>query len=262
MAAHRHPGGRTSGRGNIKPPATVATKHNGTFITEGPRTTRTGNHADREKGERGIADALASFAALNIGPGLTFDAEQIPGDRQARWQEMLTALPAKLAAASQQYTVQLGNWKYPGPPAGEFGTAYAYRAAVALEGIGVNLVEEAIYPKASADEKGDALSGEKTYTIHSDTLPPILEDGFWSVTAYGSDNFLIDNPLNRYCINDHSEVTYNEDGSLDIILSATQPENVANWLPVSTDEFHLYMRIYYPDLQALSTWEAPTIQAQ
>jgi hypothetical protein len=51
----------------------------------------------------------------------------------------------------------------------------------------------------------------------------------------------------------------NEDGSLDIILSKGQPDNIANWLPVS-GTFHFILRIYTPDMNALSTWQAPIIR--
>ena len=39
------------------------------------------------------------------------------------------------------------------------------------------------------------------------------------MTAYGDDDFLIDNPIDRYCINDRSGLRANDDGSVDIILS-------------------------------------------
>ena len=87
----------------------------------------------------------------------------------------------------------------------------------------------------------------------------VLEGGFWSVTAYGDDDFLIDNPVDRYCINDRSDLKANDDGSVDIILSEDAPENTTNWLPVGDGGFHLYMRIYTPDMDALDTWTAPTI---
>ena len=131
---------------------------------------------------------------------------------------------------------------------------------MALAGLGANTVNVAIYPKTGTDNTGAALTGEKKYVLHFDTMPPILEGGFWSVTAYGSDDFLIDNPLNRYCVNDRSDFRRNGDGSLDIILSKEQPADTSNWLPVSGDEFHLYMRIYTPDMTALKNWQPPVIK--
>ena len=82
------------------------------------------------------------------------------------------------------------------------------------------------------------------------------------MTAYNEENFLIDNPINRYCINDRSAYKLNEDGTLDIVLSKEAPEDDSNWLPVSDGEFHLIMRIYLPDMTALDAWQAPVIRAQ
>jgi hypothetical protein len=89
----------------------------------------------------------------------------------------------------------------------------------------------------------------------------VEENGFWSITAYGDDDFLIDNPLNRYAINDRSEFELNGDGSLDILLQANQPEeHVNNWLPTGTAGFHLFMRIYLPQETVIDgTWRAPTL---
>ena len=157
---------------------------------------------------------------------------------------------------------KLGQWIYYGKPIGNFGTEYTYRAMVALVGLGANTVDVAIYPKTAVDETGAALTGEKKYTLHFETLPPTLEGGFWSVTAYGEDDFLIDNSIDRYCINDRSDFKLNADGTLDIILSKDAPEDTSNWLPVSDGEFHLFMRIYVPDMTALDSWQPPVIREQ
>ena len=61
------------------------------------------------------------------------------------------------------------------------------------------------------------------------------------MTAYGDDDFLIDNPMDRYCINNRSGLKMNDDGSVDVILSEDAPEDTTNWLPVG-DGFHLFMQ--------------------
>ena len=131
---------------------------------------------------------------------------------------------------------------------------------IALGGLGANPVEVAVYAKTGIDADGQPLSGECRYQLHFDTLPPITDGGFWSVTAYGSDDFLIANPIERYCINDRSGYKLNEDGSLDIVLSKDAPEDQSNWLPVGEDDFHLFMRIYLPNMNELnSMWTAPVV---
>ena len=208
------------------------------------------------------AKLLEKLAAINVGQGMTFDASILGADAAERWTQMLKGLRATLSAESVNYAQNLGQWIYFGRPIGDFGTAYTYRAMVALVGLGANTVDVAIYPKTDTDVTGAALTGEKTYTIHFETLPPTLEGGFWSVTAYNEENFLIDNPIDRYCINDRSAYRRNEDGTLDLVLSKEAPEDTSNWLPISDGEFHLFMRIYLPDMTALETWEAPVIRVQ
>lgn len=206
------------------------------------------------------AEVLEKFAALNVGPGMEFDTGVFTGDTAASWTDMLRQIRETLVAASAGYTVQLGQWVYYDAPIGDFGTEYAYRAMVALAGLGANTIDVAVYPKTNVDDTGAVLTGEKAYVMHFDTLPPTMEGGFWSVTAYGSDDFLIDNPIDRYCVNDRSNFMLNEDGTLDIILAKDQPEDISNWLPVSGDAFHLYMRIYTPDMAALENWQPPVIR--
>ena len=208
------------------------------------------------------AKLLEKLAAINVGQGMTFDASILGADAAERWTQMLKGLRTTLSAESANYAQNLGQWIYYGRPIGDFGTAYIYRAMVALVGLGANTVDVAIYPKTHTDVTGAALTGEKTYTIHFETLPPTLEGGFWSVTAYNEENFLIDNLIDRYCINDRSAYQLNEDGTLDLVLSKEAPEDTSNWLPVSDGEFHLFMRIYLPAMTALEPWEAPVIRVQ
>ena len=188
-----------------------------------------------------------------------FDTSVLTGDVAENWKTMLTEVRLKLIKEGQKFSKKLGQWDYFGEPIGDFNTEYAYRALVALAGLGANTVEVALYPKIEQDADGNTLTGEKSYILHFESYPQVLEGGFWSVTAYGDDDFLIDNPIDRYCINDRSGLQANDDGSVDVILSEDAPQNTINWLPVGAGGFHLFMRIYTPDMDALKTWMAPTI---
>ena len=202
---------------------------------------------------------LEKIAAVNIGPGMEFDTSVLTGDVAENWKTMLTEIRLKLIKEGQKFSKKLGQWDYFGEPIGDFNTEYVYRALVALAGLGANTVEVALYPKIEQDADGNTLTGEKSYILHFESYPQVLEGGFWSVTAYGDDDFLIDNPINRYCINDRSGLQANDDGSVDVILSEDAPKDTINWLPVGAGGFHLFMRIYTPDMEALETWMAPTI---
>ena len=207
------------------------------------------------------APVLRELAALHVGPGEKFDDKALGLFSGLRWKLMLLQLKGKLKAEAANYAQQMGQWIYYGDPIGDFGTAYTYRAMVALMGLGANTTDIAIYPKTEVDHTGAVLTGKKTYTLHFDSFPPTLEKGFWSVTAYGKDDFLIDNPIDRYCINDRSGLHRNPDGSIDIILSKEAPEDTTNWLPVGEGDFHLFLRIYKPDTAALEGWQPPVVRA-
>ena len=76
-----------------------------------------------------------------------------------------------------------------------------------------------------------------------DQLPPC--DGFWSLTAYGMDLYLVDNAINRWSIGDRTPgLRFDDDGGLTIILSAKEPADPSNWLPVPDGPFMLGMRVY------------------
>lgn len=212
------------------------------------------------------AEVMQAISAIGVGPGLTFDPVILGDDAADRWAEMLKNLPAELTESSDAFLRHNGAFRFMGDPISRFGQEYDYRALVAIGGFGANPVDVAVYMKAGLDDQGEVLNGEHSYVLHfePDALPPVREEGFWSITAYGDDDFLIDNPLNRYAINDRSAFELNEDGSLDILLQANQPEeHVSNWLPSGAAGFHLFMRIYSPqDTVTDGTWHAPALIRQ
>ncbi len=210
------------------------------------------------------APIVTEMSSIQVGPGLSFDESVLGDNSSEQWSQMLKTLKRTLSNASAAYSVSLGSWNYSGDPIGDFGTAYEYRAAVALNGLGANPTYVAIYPKTGKDSQGKLLSGVSQYRLHFDQgeMPPVENGGFWSVTAYGSDDFLIANPMNRYCVNDRSNLTYNSDGSVDVLLQAAEPniDQQNNWLPVSEDGFHLVLRLYLPQKSVLQgNWSAPVI---
>ena len=206
------------------------------------------------------ASILEKFAVLNIGPGKQFDAAVLKGDVQRNWNALRSSLKEIVYREGVKYQKTIGDWSYFGEPIGNFRDAYDYRAMIALSGLGANPMEVAVYLKTGVDSEKSTLNGRNDYVLHFDSLPPACAGGFWSVTAYGSDDFLIANELNRYCINDRTGLRLNEDGTLDVILSNQAPENTKNWLPVGEDDFHLVMRIYLPDMNAIGNgWISPTI---
>lgn len=214
------------------------------------------------------AKVPAALDVVNVGAGKTFDISILGDSYEEDWAKMQKNLPANLMEHSIQYMTTNAAWQFFGYPVAEFDegdSTFEYRALVALEGLGANPVDIAIYPKAEKDDKGEELNGKNKYVIHfeKDALPPTEEQGFWSITAYGEDKALIDNPIDKYLINDRSDYIYNADGSLDIFVQKEAPNNPeleVNWLPVDNEVFHLYMRVYLPAKEAMDgTWKAPSI---
>jgi hypothetical protein len=141
---------------------------------------------------------------------------------------------------------------------GDYGSDYLLRAATNLFGPGANIADDAVYYSASADINNNNLVGTNNYVLHfaANQIPPI--HGFWSVTVYDNNGFLVPNSINRYNVGSETGLVPNADGSIDILLQETAPATLqTNWLPTpfpSTDpndpnpngQFNLTLRLYWP----------------
>lgn len=133
-------------------------------------------------------------------------------------------------------------------PTGNYGTDYSRRAIVTTVGLGALVPTEAIYPFALTDHSLAPLTGTKKYVMHipAGQLPPV--DGFWSVTLYDNDGFMVPNPIDRFVINDRTDLAENADGSIDIYLQSTEPtdpKQAQNWLPTPAGaNYRLIWRLY------------------
>jgi hypothetical protein len=156
------------------------------------------------------------------------------------------------------------GWSTPPAMLGNYGTRYDIRAVVAMVGLGANLPEDATYPSARVDADGRPLNGSHRYRLHfaRGELPPV--NAFWSVTAYGADDFLIDHPTRRHALGDRDPLVFNADGSLDLYVQAQPPDGDRknNWLPVRPGEpFLLNARLYWPKPAALDgSWGMPAVE--
>jgi hypothetical protein len=155
------------------------------------------------------------------------------------------------------------GWLYPGPYIGAYGRNYLGRAVVATSALGANTRPETVYPMAVDDVNGKPLSGRHRYTFRfpKGKLPPAK--AFWSVTVYGKDRYLVDNPIDRYAIGDRTKgLRRGRDGSLTIYVQHTRPRGAkaANWLPAPSGGFRLALRIYEPRRSVLDgRWKPPPV---
>lgn len=201
------------------------------------------------------------LARLGVAPGQApawgwLDASSVA---LGRW---LADFQLRRELAKPRDTVQ--GWQTPPDLLGRYGTAYNIRAAVALVGLGANLPEDAIYPSARVDGEGKALDGAQRYRIRflPGQMPPAR--AFWSVTAYGADDYLMDVPEARHAVGSRQPLVPQADGSVDLLVQADPPppQLRANWLPVRAGEpFQLTARLYWPEEAALQgRWRMPAIE--
>lgn len=209
----------------------------------------------------GDAPMLAKLAQIGLVPGRPPQWNLLESGCAAlgRW-----AADAVLDFGLRHGRASVRGWTMPPAVIGHYGSAYAVRAGVARVGLGANLPQDAVYPTAMVDAAGHELDGSRRYRLHFErsALPPV--DAFWSVTAYGPDNFLIANPAGRYALGDRDPLVFNADGSLDLLIQAEAPDARwrANWLPVQAGRlFSLTARLYAPRSVALDgTWTMPAVQ--
>ena len=88
---------------------------------------------------------------------------------------------------------------------------------------------------------------------------------FWSLTMYGADHNLVDNPISRYAIRDRTpRIKAGADGSITLYLQSNSPCNdkESNWLPTPKQgSFNMALRAYVPDEQIIKqTWNPPTVR--
>ncbi|MCW8327447.1 DUF1254 domain-containing protein [Photobacterium sp. SDRW27] len=143
-----------------------------------------------------------------------------------------------------------------------FGDDNAMRSLIAHPYLGGQGPKEAIYPMAATDAKGVPLNGQNDYTMKFDGEPPV--GSFWSVTVYDAKSkLLVDNEIDRYNINDLTDINKNKDGSFEIHFSSDKPKGseAQNWLPTPDGPFYVLARLYIPSKEVLDmSWTVPGLK--
>ena len=128
------------------------------------------------------------------------------------------AMVAEAVVDPSVQVVENNGWGVLSPTLiGTYGTDYALRTVIADSGYLALKNPYAVYPtwtNASQSNATAALSlGPREGILFTFSgKPPLQEAGFWSLTAYGGDYFLIPNAIDVYAIGDRSNITY-PDGS-------------------------------------------------
>ncbi|MGZ6143836.1 MAG: DUF1214 domain-containing protein, partial [Myxococcales bacterium] len=114
------------------------------------------------------------------------------------------------------------------------------RAAVAVHALFVLERSQALYFQARADDRGARLDGRCRIEVRGRPPP----SRWWSITAYGADDFLIPNAEERYSFSGQT-IALESDGSFAVRLGS-RPEP-GNWLPTGgARAIKLTLRLYGP----------------
>ena len=210
------------------------------------------------------APALERFANVGVAPGKPFDLNSMDPNIAKGMERSVEAGQLEIIGESKKpHGQQVNGWDVSPANTANFGTDYAYRAVVALAGLGANLPADAIYPRASVDGDGQPLHGKHRYAIRfaKGQRPPV--NAFWSLTMYNAKRTFIRNPINRYAIGDRDKLARNPDGSTTIYLQKDSPgaDKESNWLPAPPDSFSVVLRLYWPKKAIVEgLWRPPPIE--
>jgi len=130
------------------------------------------------------------------------------------------------------------------------------KATVALGGLLASAKENSMYYRLS-EIAGEPLRLNCRYRIEGRDY----DANWWSITAYGWDNYLIPNSQRRYSFNNENLIR-NVDGNW--VITVAENEQPGNWLPVGPSgapvwrkrvdhDFDLLLRLYTPGKAYLQT---------
>ncbi|QYG92499.1 DUF1254 domain-containing protein [Iamia sp. SCSIO 61187] len=140
----------------------------------------------------------------------------------------------------------------------DFGSDVVARAATARFALAAHLPAENRSYVAGIDDG----AVPRRLRFRPEDLPPVR--GFWSLTMYGVDGQLVDNPIDRYSIGDRTPGVEREpDGSLVIDVGADPPARTTNWLPAPPGPCAVALRAYegHPEVVGAAWFPPPLTPA-
>jgi hypothetical protein len=205
---------------------------------------------------------LARMKKIGIEVGKSFDINKLDPAVQRALESAPQAGQKLMVWKLPTLARVVNGWSMNTDTVGVYGNYYLKRAILSQQGLGANVVEDAIYPLNLGDEAGRPLDGANKYTItfEKGAAPPV--DAFWSITLYDQEGFQVGNVLNRFAVSSWMPFKYNADGSLDLYFQNESPgkDMEANWLPAPKGPFNLTMRLYAPKSEALTgRWNPPAV---
>jgi len=215
---------------------------------------------------------LEILKLIHLVPGHTWDISSLPSWAPDVMKEAISDVYANINMEGEAAMTLQNAWLLPPTYIGDFGSHYTFRMYIALNGIGANIREDAIYPVAKVDSDGNFFNAKYPYKLTFPSAPPV--SGFWSLTMYNEQNYFVANSSNKYNVGSAHNPVFNADNkSIDIYIQSTPPADsnlYNNWLPCAvapTDgpdvQFHVVLRFYWSDSSLLDeTWVIPNIVKQ
>jgi hypothetical protein len=156
----------------------------------------------------------------------------------------LLGLAATLVAvmwAPMPGVVENGSWQTSLAAGSEAADPWT-RAQVAVHGLFALPRSETLYFNATRDSQGDRLVGTCRYRIRG--ADP--DARWWSITAYGADDFLIASRAHLYAVS-KTDVARATNGDFAILVGGEPPRGArASWIPAGTGPFALALRLFNP----------------
>jgi len=208
---------------------------------------------------------IERFGLIGIAPGKNFDAQELDPKIRAAIESGIIDAHNEIASSAETVGGVKNGWTLLGRLFGDrtrMQGNYITRAIGAYAGIFGADLEEALYLNCYVDADDEYLdSSEFNYVLwlSAESIPPVEPLGFWSITMYDVDQYLIENPINRYSIGDRSNLDFNDDGSLTIYIQHESPgaSKESNWLPAPLGRFSVSLRMYLPSPEALDPLYCP-----
>ncbi len=219
-----------------------------------------------------LADALAAsppYAAwdkafieeklsrLGVAPGKAFDFDALSeGEQRTILDGQESGFDAIIAKGEASFGTPINGWLLNPPNHGDWQENWAFRAYATYTGGMYPTSNNSTYATTYYDREGVRLDGKRTYLLRfeADNLPPVTS--FWSVTVYDNgERDLYPNEAKLYNYGTNiPETRYGEDGSVEIVLSHSEPENAGevNWLPIPEDGVWLVLRFYAPKPEVMN----------
>jgi len=205
---------------------------------------------------------VAKLAKIGLIPEQDFDLNKLDPAVAKGLERGLKAAQEKITAHGKEAGVQVNGWTFT-LKTGVYGADYLQRAYITSVNLGANLPQDKVDMMTQVEGDGKPLNGSQRYVLHFPQAQTPPAHGFWSLTMYNAEHFLVANPLNRYKLNSRSKVRYNQDGSLNLYLQKDSPgkDKESNWLPVPADKFELMLRFYWPKQSVLNgSWKPPAVK--